>query len=60
MGWKPGHHLLLALSLYALVVTWGFYVRGRALSAEPYPRLPLPTGCPFPTSPGPLGPTARG
>ncbi|MDM7324602.1 MAG: M23 family metallopeptidase, partial [Thermus sp.] len=33
MVWKPGHYLLLALALYALVVSLGFSVRGRQLSA---------------------------
>lgn len=65
MVWKPGHYLLLALALYALVVSLGFWVRGRQLSAlrqevgalreraaqfpEGY-RLPLPGAC-LPTSP---------
>ncbi len=59
-GWKPGHYLLLALALYALVVTLAFSARGRqvahlkeeagALRAqlerapEGY-RLPLPGAC---------------
>jgi murein DD-endopeptidase MepM/ murein hydrolase activator NlpD len=58
--WKPGHYLLLALGLYALVVTLGFSSRGRQLAAlraevgrvreallwapEGY-RLPLPGAC---------------
>ncbi|GLV48553.1 peptidase M23 [Thermus sp. LT1-2-5] len=33
MVWKPGHYLLLLLSLYALVVTLGFSSRGRQLAA---------------------------
>ncbi|WP_038058625.1 M23 family metallopeptidase [Thermus amyloliquefaciens] len=33
MDWKPGHYLLLALALYALVVTLGFSQRGRQLSS---------------------------
>ncbi|GAB5602913.1 M23 family metallopeptidase [Thermus sp. FJN-A] len=60
MGWKPGHYLLLALALYALVVSLGFSLRGRQLAAlrqevgvlrqkaawapEGY-RLPLPGAC---------------
>ncbi|MEZ0348381.1 MAG: M23 family metallopeptidase [Thermus sp.] len=60
MAWKPGHYLLLFLSLYALVVTLGFFSRGRQLAAlgqevalykaqvlwapEGY-RLPLPGAC---------------
>ena len=33
MGWKPGHYLLLAVSLYALVVTFAFSLRGRQVAA---------------------------
>jgi hypothetical protein len=60
MNLKPGHYLLFALALYALVVTLGFAVRGRQLHAlreevgllrqkaalvpEGY-RLPLPGAC---------------
>ncbi|WP_038048435.1 M23 family metallopeptidase [Thermus caliditerrae] len=33
MSWKPGHYLLLALALYALVLTLGFASRGRQLAA---------------------------
>ncbi|WP_114313182.1 M23 family metallopeptidase [Thermus caldifontis] len=33
MVWKPGHYLLLALALYALVITLGFSQRGRQLSS---------------------------
>jgi hypothetical protein len=33
MNLKPGHYLLFALALYALVVTLGFAVRGRQLHA---------------------------
>ncbi len=33
MVWKPGHYLLLALALYALVVSLGFSLRGRQLAA---------------------------
>lgn len=59
-GWKPGHYLLLALALYALVVTLAFSARGRQVGAlraevaslrarleaapEGY-RLPLPGAC---------------
>lgn len=60
MGWKPGHYLLLALALYALVLTLGFSQRGRQLArlyrevqalsqevrtAPPGYRLPLPGAC---------------
>jgi hypothetical protein len=60
MNLKPGHYLLLALALYALVVTLGFALRGGQLHAlreevsllrqkvalvpEGY-RLPLPGAC---------------
>lgn len=60
MGWKPGHYLLLAVSLYALVATLAFVSRGRQVAAlrqevalhrakaqeapEGY-RLPLPGAC---------------
>ncbi len=60
MNLKPGHYLLLALFLYASVVTLGFSLRGRQLAAlrqevgrlsqeallapEGY-RLPLPGAC---------------
>ncbi|MER3425982.1 MAG: M23 family peptidase [Thermus sp.] len=59
-NWKAGHYLLLLLGLYALVVTLGFALRGRQLSAlraevgrakealfwapEGY-RLPIPGAC---------------
>ena len=33
VGWKPGHYLLLAVSLYALVVTFAFSLRGRQVAA---------------------------
>ncbi|MDW8016750.1 MAG: M23 family metallopeptidase [Thermus sp.] len=65
MVWKPGHYLLLALGLYALVVTLGFASRGRQLwalrqevaalaqKAQKVPEgylLPLPGAC-LPTRP---------
>lgn len=59
-NWKAGHYLLLLLGLYAFVVTLGFSLRGRQLSAlraevgrakeallwapEGY-RLPIPGAC---------------
>ncbi len=60
MVWKPGHYLLLALGLYALVLTLGFSLRGRQLqrlyqevqtlkqelrTAPPGYRPPLPGAC---------------
>ncbi|GGM92257.1 peptidase M23 [Thermus composti] len=33
MAWKPGHYLLFAALLYALVVTLGFALRGRQVAA---------------------------
>lgn len=65
MVWKPGHYLLLALGLYALVVTLGFASRERQLwalrqevaalaqKAQKVPEgylLPLPGAC-LPTRP---------